>query len=44
MTSAALMILICFLYYRLCEVKQESNQYKNTLLMNQKERNENESI
>jgi len=42
MSSAALMVLIAFLYYRLCEVKKDLNQYKNTLLMNQKERNENE--
>ena len=43
MSSAALMLLIAFLYYRLCKVKEERNQYKNTLLMNQKERKENES-
>ena len=42
MSSAALMLLIGFLYYRLCEVKDECNQYKNTLLMNQNERKENE--
>lgn len=42
MSSAALMVLICALYIRLYFVKQERNQYKNTLLMNQKERYKNE--
>ena len=35
-------ILILGLYIRLYFVKQERNQYKNTLLMNQKERYKNE--
>lgn len=43
MTSAALTVLICFLSYKLRITKQERNQYKNTLLMNQNERNRNET-
>ena len=38
MLAAIYTTVIIALYIRLYTVKQERNQYKNTLLMNQKER------
>tara|TARA_Y100000004_G_scaffold193780_1_gene256941 strand:+ start:2469 stop:2594 length:126 start_codon:yes stop_codon:yes gene_type:complete len=38
MMSAALVVLIFLLSFKLNKVSKERNQYKNTLLMNQKER------
>lgn len=42
MDSILLIIIIIALYVRLYNVKQERNQYKNTLIQNQKERLNNE--